>query len=139
MPDPQRDLIAPAVEGTLNVLESALRSPTVKRVVITSSMAAVSPDTPPEDKMRRWTEADWNFDSTIQSNPYRLSKRMAEQAAWNFVHEHPGRNFELVALNPSFILGPPLSNRSDATSIATIKGYESHHHACIPHPPCDLV
>ena len=37
----QAELLEPAVKGTLNVLNSCAKFPSVKRVVVTSSMAAV--------------------------------------------------------------------------------------------------
>eukprot|EP00668_Euglena_longa_P013018 GGOE01015555.1.p1 GENE.GGOE01015555.1~~GGOE01015555.1.p1 ORF type:complete len:650 (-),score=219.86 GGOE01015555.1:8-1957(-) len=122
VPDPQQDLIEPALNGTLNVLRAAMRSGTVKRLVLTSSTAAIIPESPPMDADHIFSEADWNLESTVVSNPYRFSKRLAEEAAWKFAGEHPNRRLQLVALNPSFMLGPPLSSRVDATSIATIKG-----------------
>ena len=42
--NPEEELIRPAKEGTRNVLESAKRNPTVKRVVLTSSLAAIYGD-----------------------------------------------------------------------------------------------
>src|SRR5688572_25510098 len=59
--DPQRDLVDPAVEGTLNVLRSAARA-RVRRVVLTSSMAAIS-DEPVPGKV--FTEDDWNEKSSL--------------------------------------------------------------------------
>lgn len=37
--DPYIDLINPAVNGTLNLLKSAIKEPKIQRVVITSSFA----------------------------------------------------------------------------------------------------
>ena len=103
--DPQRDLVDPAVNGTLGVLRACAAAPEVLRVVLTSSMAAVT-DEP--DANRMLTEADWNEKSTLRRNPYYLSKTMAERAAWDFVErERPG--FDLVALNPFVIMGPSLA------------------------------
>lgn len=127
--DPQRDLIDPAVNGTLNVLRAAAKAETVKRVVVTSSVAAITTQAvPPPDKV--WTEADWNLDSTIENAPYRLSKRLAEEAAWNFVKElnkeREGASkpkLELVTLCPAFVLGPPLSSRTDGESVRAVKGF----------------
>jgi dihydroflavonol-4-reductase len=103
--DPQRDLVDPAVNGTLGVLRACAAAPEVLRVVLTSSMAAVT-DEP--DASRVLTEADWNEKSTLRRNPYYLSKTMAERAAWDFVErERPG--FDLVALNPFVIMGPSLA------------------------------
>lgn len=39
----ERDLIAPALKGTTGILKSALKTPTVKRIVITSSIIAIMP------------------------------------------------------------------------------------------------
>ncbi|MBX9881489.1 MAG: NAD-dependent epimerase/dehydratase family protein [Sphingomonas sp.] len=100
--DPQRDLVDPAVQGTLAVLEAAAKSPRVKRVVLTSSMAAVT-DEPPTD--RALTEGDWNTRSTLRRNPYYLSKTLAERAAWDFMAQaKPG--FDLVVINPFLVVGP---------------------------------
>lgn len=102
--DPQRDLVDPAVQGTLNVLRSCARTESVARVVLTSSMAAIS-DEPVEGKV--FTEADWNEHSTLARNPYYLSKVAAEKAAWAFVEEEqPG--FDLVVINPYLVIGPSL-------------------------------
>ena len=103
--NPQRDLVDPAVNGTLDVLRACTKASDVLRVVLTSSMAAVT-DQP--DSTRVLTEADWNEKSTLQRNPYYLSKTLAERAAWDFVaREKP--QFDLVALNPFMIMGPSLS------------------------------
>jgi dihydroflavonol-4-reductase len=103
--DPQRDLVDPAVNGTLGVLRACTKATDVLRVVLTSSMAAVT-DEP--DSTRVLTEADWNEKSTLRRNPYYLSKTLAERAAWDFVaREKP--QFDLVALNPFMIMGPSLA------------------------------
>jgi dihydroflavonol-4-reductase len=102
--DPQRDLVDPAVNGTLAVLRACVAAGDVTRVVLTSSMAAVT-DEP--DRSHVLTEADWNEKSTLQRNPYYLSKTMAERAAWTFV-ERERPTFDLVAMNPFMIMGPSL-------------------------------
>lgn len=100
--DPQRDLVDPAVQGTLNVLGACVRAPGIARVVLTSSMAAVT-DEP--DAGHVLTEADWNTKSTLDRNPYYLSKTLAERAAWEFMaRERPP--FDLVVINPFVIMGP---------------------------------
>ena len=102
--DPQRDLVDPAVNGTLDVLRACVKASDVARVVLTSSMAAVT-DEP--DSSQVLTEADWNEKSTLRRNPYYLSKTMAERAAWTFV-ERERPSFDLVAMNPFMIMGPSL-------------------------------
>jgi dihydroflavonol-4-reductase len=109
--DPQRDLVDPAVKGTLNVLRSA-KAAGVRRVVLTSSMAAIS-DEPVAGKV--FTENDWNEQSSLERNPYYFSKTVAERAAWTFVEdEHPG--FDLVAINPYLILEPSLGPELNTTN-----------------------
>jgi dihydroflavonol-4-reductase len=102
--NPQRDLVDPAVNGTLDVLRACAKAGGVSRVVLTSSMAAVT-DEP--DSSQVLTEADWNEKSTLQRNPYYLSKTMAERAAWTFM-ERESPSFDLVAMNPFMIMGPSL-------------------------------
>lgn len=102
--DPQRDLVDPAVNGTLNVLRACAKAPSVRRVVLTSSMAAIT-DEPPQD--HALDESDWNTRSSLTRNPYYYSKTLAERTAWDFVErERPG--FSLVAINPFMVVGPSL-------------------------------
>lgn len=103
--DPQRDLVAPAVDGTRNVLAACARAAGIERVVLTSSMAAVT-DEPDEDHVL--TEADWNERSSLTRNPYYYSKMLAERAAWDFMAAEP-RGFDLVVINPFLVIGPSLS------------------------------
>jgi dihydroflavonol-4-reductase len=99
--DPQRDLVDPAVNGTLAMLRAARARPRVRRVVLTSSMAAVTD----EPDGRTLTEADWNTRSSLRRNPYYFSKAEAERAAWAFMEaERPG--FDLVVINPFLVIGP---------------------------------
>lgn len=116
--DPQRDLVDPAVNGTKNVLSSVAKNKsTVKRVVLTSSFASVmkmkaGPSNPP-----LYTEDDWNTDSTISDDAYSFSKVSAERAAWEIAEKE---GLDLVVVNPTFVIGPVISKRADATSINTV-------------------
>lgn len=101
---PQQELIDPAVKGTLNVLAACQKTDTVKRVVLTSSLAAIS-DGPDDNYV--FSENDWNQKSSLKRNTYFYSKVLAERAAWDFVREHNTR-FDLVALNPGMVLGESL-------------------------------
>jgi dihydroflavonol-4-reductase len=114
--DPQRDLVDPAVNGTLNVLRAIerLKDNKVRRVVLTSSVAAIKS----QPRAEPYTEKDWNNFSTIKTEPYPFSKTEAEKAAWEFSQ---GKKWDLVVINPSFILGPTLSNRIDSTSVNVVK------------------
>lgn len=102
--NPQTELVGPAVEGTLNVLRACQRAGTVRRVVMTSSTAAIT-DSPEPGKV--YTEEDWNETSSLKRNPYYYSKTMAERAAWDFINsQQPG--FDLVTINPTVVIGPSL-------------------------------
>lgn len=103
--DAQRDLVDPAVNGTRFVLEACRRAGTVRRVVLTSSMAAVT-DEP--DAGHVLTEADWNTKSTLTRNPYYYSKALAEREAWRMMEAGPA-GFDLVVINPFMVIGPSLS------------------------------
>lgn len=116
-PDHEDDLVVPAVEGTRRVLRACADSGSVRRVVLTSSIAAVSGGYGPESGVR--TEADWsNLD---RSDAYQKSKTLAERAAWEFVSELPdGKRFELVAINPGVCLGPLLGSEPN-TSLESVR------------------
>ncbi|KAG6679250.1 hypothetical protein I3842_14G120900 [Carya illinoinensis] len=98
--DPEAELLDPAVKGTLNVLNSCTKSSSVKRVVLTSSIAAVAfngrPRTP--DVV---VDETWFSDPEICKEAkqwYVLSKTLAEEAAWKFAKEN---GLDMVAINPS--------------------------------------
>ena len=117
--DAQRDLVDPALTGTLNVLNAA-DAAGVKRVVQTSSIAAISDEF--EDRM--YTEADWNELSSLTRNPYYYSKTLAERAAWDFV-ESRSPSFDIVVINPSAVLGPslvPSINTTNRTTVDLLNG-----------------
>jgi nucleoside-diphosphate-sugar epimerase len=97
------ELIVPAREGTVRVLKAA-RDAGVRRVVLTSSFAAVgySPKA-----VRDYTEADWTDPDTPGLPPYPRSKAIAERAAWDFIGAEGG-DTQLVVMNPTFIAGPSL-------------------------------
>ena len=108
VPKDEMDLIKPAVEGTKRVLTAAAQSGTVKRVVLTSSVAAVAFGHPPEPKKVR-TEDDWSNVDGCEA--YQKSKTLAERTAWDFVKSLPAdKRFELAVINPGFVLGPVLNS-----------------------------
>ncbi len=100
------ELIVPAREGTLRVLRAALDAG-VKRVVITSSIAAVRNAGQPAHQPL--TEEDWTDPENPNLTPYAQSKTIAEQAAWALVRERDQAD-RLTAVNPGAIIGPVLSD-----------------------------
>jgi nucleoside-diphosphate-sugar epimerase len=126
-PRDERELIRPAVDGTLRVLRAA-RDAGVERVVLTSSFAAIGygnrprlahadPANIPDDPW--YTEEDWTDAEAPGVQPYMKSKTLAERAAWDFIAREGG-TLELVAINPAAIFGPVL-NDDLSTSTIVIK------------------
>jgi dihydroflavonol-4-reductase len=114
-PDHEDDLIRPAVQGTLRVLRACAADGNVRRVVLTSSVAAIAAGHDKRDRTVR-TEDDW---SVVDASPaYPKSKTLAERAAWDFARTHG--DFELVVLNPGMVLGP-LQRASAGTSVHAIQ------------------
>ena len=120
--DPQKELIDPALIGTQNVLESAVKSDTVKRVVLTSSCAAIYSDaidcqSAPGGMLN---ESLWNTTASLNYQPYSYSKTLAEKKAWE-IQKSQG-HWDLVTINPSFVMGPPLNaNSNTSESMAVVK------------------
>jgi len=117
VPKDENELIVPAREGTLRVLRAA-RDASVKRVVLTSSFAAIGyghgPQTTPFDETI-WTD----LDSNVPVPPYMKSKTLAEHAAWEFI-DREGGGLELSVVNPVGVFGPVLGP-DYATSILLVQ------------------
>ncbi len=107
--DPQRDLIEPAVKGTENVLFTAKETPSVKRVVVTSSVAAIYTDAIDCAKAPNGmlTEDIWNTTASIDYQPYSYSKTLAEKRAWEIAEGQA--QWDLVTINPALVMGPMLN------------------------------
>jgi len=122
MPENEDDLIRPAVDGTLRVLKAASTA-NVKRVVLTSSVAAIQGGH--REKEREFTENDWS-DLRGNIDAYAKSKTLAEQAAWEYVgNQDANQPLELAVINPSFVMGPLLDGAALGTSAKTIKDFLS--------------
>ncbi len=96
------EVIEPAVEGTLNVLTAA-KEAGIKRVILTSSVAAVQGST----KMKEFTYTgeNWSDPSDPRLSPYAASKTIAEKAAWEFIEDS---DIGLTVINPGMVMGPAL-------------------------------
>ncbi|KAM6572867.1 hypothetical protein CsatA_016947 [Cannabis sativa] len=112
--DPQAEIIEPAVKGTLNVLRSCVKAPSVKKVIITSSMAAVLINGKPLNP-NVVVDETWFSDPVLCENMkiwYAASKARAEKAGWEFAKEN---GIELITIHPGVTLGPllqPIMNDS---------------------------
>ncbi len=100
------ELIVPAREGTLRVLRASLDAG-VKRVVLTSSVAAIRLSEP--NAARPLDENDWTDPDSPGLTPYARSKTIAERAAWDLVRER-GDEDRLAVVNPGAIIGPTLND-----------------------------
>ncbi|KAA6437062.1 aldehyde reductase [Dyadobacter flavalbus] len=100
-PENENDLIIPARDGSLRVLKAA-RDAGVKRVVLTSSFAAIGYGV--DRKGHVFDENDWT-DKTASIPAYIKSKTVAEEAAWQFIKDQ-GEGMELTVINPVGIFGP---------------------------------
>jgi len=121
--DPQRELVDPALLGTRNVLMEATRTPSVTRVVVTSSCAAIYGDNADlaDTPDGIFTEAIWNTSSSLSHQAYSYSKTVAEREAWRIAEEQD--QFRLVVVNPSFVLGPALQSRPTSESYALLSQF----------------
>src|ERR1700681_3753569 len=104
VPKHEDELIVPAREGTLRVLRAS-REAGVKRVVLTSSFAAIGYGQKP--RTTPFTETDWTNPSAADVSPYVKSKTLAERAAWDFIGREGGA-LELAVVNPVGVFGPVL-------------------------------
>ena len=117
MPEDEMELIRPAREGTLRVLRAAADNG-IKRVVLTSSVAAIEYGHPREKRI--FDESDWSNLDEPGANAYQKSKTLAEGAAWEFMENLPeGHPMELAVINPGYVLGP-LPDTAPRTSGALV-------------------
>jgi len=84
------------------------------------SIYSFHPNTGKPQEGHKFTEEDWNRSSTVDFEPYRYSKRVAEEAAWEFAKE---TGVSVVTVNPALVLGPPLSSRVDSFSVNVVRGF----------------
>ncbi|XP_021815565.1 cinnamoyl-CoA reductase 2-like isoform X1 [Prunus avium] len=118
VPNPEVEVVEPAVKGTLNVLKACLEAK-VKRVVFVSSVVAVIMNP-------RWSEGQL-LDETCWSdkeycrkteNWYSLSKTLAEWEALEFARRN---GLDLVTICPTLILGPILQSTVNTSTLVLIE------------------
>ncbi len=116
VPKDENELIVPAREGALRVLRAS-RAAGVKRVVLTSSFAAIGYGQKPQKTA--FNEASWTDPNGEGVTPYVKSKTLAERAAWDFI-ANQGGDLELSVVNPVGVFGPVLGP-DYATSILLVQ------------------
>ncbi|KAL4888966.1 NAD(P)-binding protein [Aspergillus ambiguus] len=118
--DPVKDFLDPAIKGTTGILKAIKAyAPTVKRVVVTSSFAAI---VNPKEHAKVYNETIWNpvtwEEAMDPGQTYRASKTFAEKAAWDFV-EKEKPNFDVATINPPLVLGPVVHYLNSLDAINT--------------------
>ncbi|WP_326984248.1 aldehyde reductase [Chryseobacterium sp. MYb264] len=116
-PKDENELIIPARDGALRLLKAS-RDAGVKRVVLTSSFAAVGYSINNENHI--FTEEDWT-NSNVELPAYIKSKTIAEQSAWEFI-EKQGNGLELSVINPVGIFGPVIGGITSASLDVAVSG-----------------
>lgn len=119
--DAQKELVDPALKGTQNVLDAANRCDSVKRVVLTSSCAAIYGDNVDVTHAPGGilTEEVWNTTSSVDYNPYYYSKTVAEKKAWEMAEAQD--RWKLVVINPSLVIGPGINAHATSESFDILK------------------
>ncbi len=113
-PKNESEVVRPAVDGTLAILEACVASG-VKRIVVTSAMFTIY-----DVSMTGTTISESTFaksDYAVDSN--QKSKILAEEAAWDFIKNHRG-DLEMNTIHPGLVLGPTLMNGTPFTSATFI-------------------
>jgi len=127
VPEPQRQLVDPAISGARHALQAAAKQKAsggpLRRVVLTSSFAACKGRVaaPPKNGSR-YTEEDWNESSTVANGEaYWAGKAQAERLAWRLAAE---LDLELTTICPEFVIGPPIAaSLPDGLSVGFMKGW----------------
>ena len=121
--DPQKELVDPARLGTRNVLQEANRQESIRRVVLTSSCAAIYGDNVDCQQAPGGilTEENWNTTSSLEHNAYSYSKTEAEKEAWNIAKQQ--NRWDLVVINPSLVVGPGINPNATSESFAMVKQF----------------
>ncbi|KAL8485135.1 hypothetical protein ACS0TY_027430 [Phlomoides rotata] len=125
VPNPEVEVVEPALKGTLNVLKACSKA-RVRRVVIVSSVVAiiVNPSWAKDQVMDESCWSDKEYCRTT-NNWYYYSKTVAEDKAWEYAKES---GLDIVTVCPGLVVGPMLQHSTNASSLALIKllreGYE---------------
>lgn len=109
-PKDEKELIDPAVKGTLRALKAAHRS-SVQKVILTSSIGSIVFG----HNKEICDPSDWT-DISAPVGAYIKSKTLAEKAAWNYVDNQKDNSFKMTSINPGMVFGPILSNQINSTS-----------------------
>ncbi|GMY10535.1 cinnamoyl-CoA reductase 1 [Fagus crenata] len=118
VPDPEKQLLDPAIKGTINVLTAA-KEAGVNRVVVTSSTSSITPSPNwPADVVKAedcWSDIEYCKRKELW---YSISKNQAEKAAWDFSKE---KGLDVVVVNPGAVMGPVIPPRLTASMVMLVR------------------
>jgi dihydroflavonol-4-reductase len=101
--DPEKELVAPAVQGTLSFLESCRKAGTVRKVVLTGCTTAITDEGSSGSVL---DETVWNGKSSLTRQPSFYCKTLAEKSAWEWADRNT--TIKLVVIHPTGVIGPSL-------------------------------
>jgi len=122
--DPEKELLQPAIKGTTGILQSIHKfAPSVQRVVVVSSFASIIDIDKGLWPGHVYTDDEWNpitYEKGCQNGVlgYYASKKLAEQAAWEFMHDQ-NPQFTLTTLCPPMVYGSPEQEISSLSKLNT--------------------
>jgi nucleoside-diphosphate-sugar epimerase len=113
-------VVAPCIKGTKNVLNQAKKTPSVKRIVLTSSINAMYSDAKDilDSEEKVLNESFWNETASMDYEPYFFAKTLAEKDAWEKMEKQD--QWDLVTICPGLILGPGVKCHRKARSVSLI-------------------
>ncbi len=115
-PKEPKDLISPAIDGTLRALRAAKKAG-VQRLVLTGSTVSMMGSM----KTGTFSPSDWTDVDAPDINTYTKSKTLAEKAAWDFINEQSDdAPMELTVIAPGGVFGPPLGRNITGQSMSML-------------------
>jgi len=124
-PKNEKDLIQPALQGTLRALNAANRND-IKKFILTSSMASVAYG----HKSKICNKDNWT-DTSKNVGAYVRSKTISERAAWDFIKDN-NVAFPLTTIHPGMVFGPLISDEIRGASVSLIANMISGKFPALP-------
>ncbi|KXZ56329.1 hypothetical protein GPECTOR_1g290 [Gonium pectorale] len=112
-------IVEPMLQGVDNVIGAVNRTPSVRRVVMTSSISAICTSAGDRPRGHVYGETDWNDSASDTYMPYSYGKMLSERRAWE-LEAQQGR-WRLVTVLPSIVFGPTVGECGGSESVQAVK------------------